>query len=360
MNETSSLKEPLFAFALALVILFAATVLASLWSFLHTNLLAVAAITFFGIPYVILRRKKADFHHFGIALERIPPREVLFGLLIALLVLPFFLLGNHLWEKEVQNRQVSVQLSNYLQWDTALEAPVLQTSDPLFVQVRTQGGDLFIEARSAAEPLRFTLRSDRPLRIRSSGMRIEPIREGDEELPRRWEISLPSQGEGRIQLRRADFLEEGPPNLLLDLSQHSESLALYLGRSQKRAEQQKISGNYWWILLWSLTHLLLIALPEEYFYRGYLQTRLGDAFKARGFREKFLGLHLSNWVTSALFALGHFFIPIGGAFLASRLTVFFPSLLFGWMRARTGSIVAPVVFHGLANMMVLLAGVHYF
>jgi membrane protease YdiL (CAAX protease family) len=30
--------------------------------------------------------------------------------------------------------------------------------------------------------------------------------------------------------------------------------------------------------------------------------------------------------------------------------VFFPALLFGWLRARTGGIGAPVVFHALCNL----------
>jgi membrane protease YdiL (CAAX protease family) len=33
-----------------------------------------------------------------------------------------------------------------------------------------------------------------------------------------------------------------------------------------------------------------------------------------------------------------------------RLAVFFPALLFGWMRARTGSIAAAAVFHALCNL----------
>jgi membrane protease YdiL (CAAX protease family) len=32
------------------------------------------------------------------------------------------------------------------------------------------------------------------------------------------------------------------------------------------------------------------------------------------------------------------------------LSVFFPSLLFGWLRARTGGIGASVFFHALCNL----------
>jgi membrane protease YdiL (CAAX protease family) len=34
-----------------------------------------------------------------------------------------------------------------------------------------------------------------------------------------------------------------------------------------------------------------------------------------------------------------------------RLAVFFPALLFGWLRARTRGIGAPVLFHALCNIL---------
>ena len=39
-----------------------------------------------------------------------------------------------------------------------------------------------------------------------------------------------------------------------------------------------------------------------------------------------------------------------GVTLSGFMGVFFPSLLFCWLRARTGSIVPGIVFHGLANV----------
>jgi membrane protease YdiL (CAAX protease family) len=94
-----------------------------------------------------------------------------------------------------------------------------------------------------------------------------------------------------------------------------------------------------------LGQLAIIALPEEAFYRGYLQTRLDDVFPPR--RNVFgARIGVSLWITSAVFALGHLAtVPD-----AARLAVFFPSLLFGWMRARTGGIGAAVVFHALCNV----------
>ena len=52
------------------------------------------------------------------------------------------------------------------------------------------------------------------------------------------------------------------------------------------------------------------------------------------------------WLTAALFALGHLAV-----FQFWRLGVFFPALLFGWMRERSGTVVAPALFHASANLL---------
>ncbi len=95
-----------------------------------------------------------------------------------------------------------------------------------------------------------------------------------------------------------------------------------------------------------LAQLLTVALPEEAFFRGYLQTAFDRQFTAR---VRIFGAHvgLSLVVTSAIFAIGHLItVPH-----PQRLAVFVPSLLFGWMRARTGGIGASMAFHALCNLM---------
>lgn len=90
---------------------------------------------------------------------------------------------------------------------------------------------------------------------------------------------------------------------------------------------------------------LAVALPEEAFFRGYLQTQLDAAFPPR-WRIFGADIGPSLVIASAIFAVGHFLtIPS-----PDRLAVFFPSLLFGWLRARTGGIGASVGFHGLCNV----------
>ncbi|MCL2776563.1 MAG: MrtC family glutamic-type intramembrane protease [Polyangiaceae bacterium] len=91
--------------------------------------------------------------------------------------------------------------------------------------------------------------------------------------------------------------------------------------------------------------VVLIALPEEAFYRGYLQSRIERALPSR---VKMFGASVGPalLVTSAIFALGH----VATVRTPARLAVFFPSLAFGWLRKRTGGIGASVLFHAMCNI----------
>jgi len=100
--------------------------------------------------------------------------------------------------------------------------------------------------------------------------------------------------------------------------------------------------------------LVIIALPEEAFYRGYLQSRLDEALPGR---VRVLGATIGPAliVSSVIFALGHFATIREPA----RLAVFFPSLAFGWLRARTGGIGASITFHATCNVFSELLGKGY-
>lgn len=95
-----------------------------------------------------------------------------------------------------------------------------------------------------------------------------------------------------------------------------------------------------------LDQLLVVALPEELFFRGYVQTRLRNLWGEGRLRLWGVGLGPYFWVTQLLFAMAHL-----GDFDLSRLSVFFPSLLFGWLREKTGSIGAPILVHGGSNLL---------
>jgi hypothetical protein len=98
-------------------------------------------------------------------------------------------------------------------------------------------------------------------------------------------------------------------------------------------------------LLSALNQLVAVALPEELFFRGYLMARLERRWiPTRSVLGAKVGMALV--VSSALFALGHIVVVPN----PQRLAVFFPALVFGWMRARTGSIAAGACFHALCNL----------
>jgi CAAX protease family protein len=103
-----------------------------------------------------------------------------------------------------------------------------------------------------------------------------------------------------------------------------------------------------------LGQVLVIALPEEAFYRGYLQSSLDEVWRPR---LRVLGAELGPGllVSSALFAAGH----LCTEFNAARLAVFFPSLVFGWLRSRTRGVGAGIVFHALCNLFASYLGQSY-
>jgi uncharacterized protein len=103
-----------------------------------------------------------------------------------------------------------------------------------------------------------------------------------------------------------------------------------------------------------LVQLLVVALPEELFYRGFLETRLRDAWpQGRVLWGARLGP--AFWLTALLFALGHLAI-----FQVWRLAVFFPALLFGWMRERSGSVVGAALLHASSNLLVQTLDASFF
>ncbi|MDD5308453.1 MAG: CPBP family intramembrane metalloprotease [Deltaproteobacteria bacterium] len=95
----------------------------------------------------------------------------------------------------------------------------------------------------------------------------------------------------------------------------------------------------------ALSQLLVVALPEEIFYRGYLMSRLDDVLPCRA---RVLGVQVGPGlvIQAVLFALGHFLVD----FHPARLGVFFPALAFGWLKAKRGTIGAGVLFHAASNI----------
>ena len=92
--------------------------------------------------------------------------------------------------------------------------------------------------------------------------------------------------------------------------------------------------------------LLLIALPEEFYFRGYVQPALNAVFKPRW---NILGVQLGwSWIlTAVIFAIAHSIIT----YQWWHFAIFFPGLVFGWLKERTGALTAPIFFHAASNII---------
>jgi membrane protease YdiL (CAAX protease family) len=98
-----------------------------------------------------------------------------------------------------------------------------------------------------------------------------------------------------------------------------------------------------------LATLLGWPLAEECLFRGALQGALSRR-PALGVRR--CGVSGAALLTAVAFAAAH--VPAHG--LAHAGAVFAPGVAFGVLRERTGGLAAPIVAHGLANGLWLLAG----
>jgi hypothetical protein len=101
-----------------------------------------------------------------------------------------------------------------------------------------------------------------------------------------------------------------------------------------------------WPMLVSLT--LWQPLVEELLFRGVVQGEFARFHRLRG---GWFGFSAANALTAAAFAAAHLVNqpPLWA------LPTFFPALLFGWIRDRSGSVIPAVVLHAAFNGAFFLA-----
>lgn len=92
-----------------------------------------------------------------------------------------------------------------------------------------------------------------------------------------------------------------------------------------------------------------VALPEEIFFRGLVQGRFNRYF---GKKMKFFGVEigLGLFLANVLFTLVH----IAYSTEIIRFLVFFPGLIFGFLREKYESIFPSVVLHTWSNIFMIL------
>ena len=105
--------------------------------------------------------------------------------------------------------------------------------------------------------------------------------------------------------------------------------------------------------LWKNT--FLIALPEEMFYRGFLEHRLDKLWPTKH-HVWIIPLSRTVFLASALFALGHFL----GEYNPARLGPFFPAFVFSGLTRKSNCVAGAVLYHGMSNAFsaLLFAGYH--
>lgn len=99
------------------------------------------------------------------------------------------------------------------------------------------------------------------------------------------------------------------------------------------------------MLTFSLITLILVALPEEWFFRAYLMGRIREKLKFAALQSN-LG---SNALTAAFFSLMH--LPAQGI---TGLLVFFPALIYGWVYQKTRDLLLVILLHAISNQFFML------
>lgn len=97
---------------------------------------------------------------------------------------------------------------------------------------------------------------------------------------------------------------------------------------------------------WCVVQWLVVGLPEELFFRGFLLHKLEQRFPPR-VRILGGGVGLALVLSAVAFAVIH--LPKEGD--PRALATVFPGLVFGWMRSATGSILASTITHGASNIL---------
>lgn len=110
-------------------------------------------------------------------------------------------------------------------------------------------------------------------------------------------------------------------------------------------------------LTFCMSQIILVGFPEEFFFRGYLQSFLKFRFSQKINFLKPLNLEATYSIplSAIIFAASHSLI----AFQWWHFSIFFPALVFGWLREKTNGLVAPILFHALSNIVITWIGASY-
>jgi membrane protease YdiL (CAAX protease family) len=107
-------------------------------------------------------------------------------------------------------------------------------------------------------------------------------------------------------------------------------------------------GQNW--ACWLFYQFMYVAVAEEVFFRGYVQGNILRLTSTVKLGQYGLQQWLSIALSAACFAAAH--IIVQGQIIS--VLTFLPGLILGWLFIRTRSLLAPILFHGLANICYFL------
>jgi|SRR5690625_289458 len=350
--RTSKQTEALIAWSVAAVLLILASVVGQAVPWIHSNLGFIAALIFLLVPGYFLRKKGEHESDYGLQFNDWK-RGLVWGAIATLLTVALFSPLFHLWETRINHRASNFSAHNYTQLGTDFYGAPHRTDDG-DVYVWTWGQQSFVAWKVSETPWTLQITPAPP------GVVFESREDFGANHAQK---HLALEGESPRYLFQK-FHIQGATSLEIVATQAGETLGADRIRAGAGAQPKgentdhgvKIPFGYGWLLTMLLTQVVLVAIPEEFFFRGYLQERLHQAWGRKGINIWGLPLTWGIVVSSVLFALVHLIATVN----LTRLSVFFPSLLFGALRERTGGISAPVVYHAACNLLVLVLSVHYF
>jgi hypothetical protein len=274
------------------------------WPWLAPHAGALVAAGFLGVPLLVAywRKLPGDLLRLDGALRP----AVAWGLAASLVILPVFALGHDLVLTRV--------------WHASRTGPGLASPG------------LDFQDDAGPQPGRVVLVEDaRGLALRNETAHVVQV------------MARHVAPGGRV------VLAPGTVGQLTVTSADGQPVPVVAGQGVALTQPIDATPGYGWLGWLLASQLLVVALPEEAFFRGYVLSRLRSVWQPR---RRLWGVPFgqAHVVSAALFALVHLVaVPHPG-----RLLVFFPALVFAWLGERTRGALAPAVHHALCNVALRL------
>jgi hypothetical protein len=320
-QQRTALGEIAVAMLLAAAALWLIDRLSGLSGWLASFAGLASALTFVAVPLLVLRLgQKRDLPVLDdpLGIDRAPLwRGLGLGVVASLIVLPLFAIGLDAFEVRVLRH-------------SRLGIAALQSAGVGF------------QGRSAVTAGHVVLLDDRHgLAVENHTQQAVRIAPACEELPACAPRTLAPGGRTLLPANAAAELR------VLDATGAplADGVVIAAGSGEALGDPIHAAPSLWWLLSWLFSQLLVVALPEEMFFRGYVLGRLRGCFAPQ---RTLLGVPfgLAHVLSAALFALIHLVLVPSPV----RLLVFFPALLFAWLAERSRGVFAPAAHHALANV----------